>query len=88
MNVPKKLQMQQSVCVLCGDSSIRFAGDCENYNLLTISRKNVNFKISLQTFEICPELHELHPLCETKTSVDKFLDVLKFYSTQQSQTSK
>lgn len=29
MNVPKKLQMQQSVCVLCGDSSIRFAGDSE-----------------------------------------------------------
>lgn len=53
---------------------------------MTISRKNVNFKISFQTFQYCPKLHELHPLCETKINEGKcdslaFLTFWNFHTT-------
>lgn len=51
MNVPKKLQMQQSVCVLCGDSSIRFAGDCEVIICWQFHAKTLISVINLQTFD-------------------------------------
>lgn len=51
MNVPKKLQMQQSVCVLCGDSSIRFAGDCEVIICWQFHAKTLISIINLQTFD-------------------------------------
>lgn len=53
---------------------------------MTISRKNVNFKISFQTFQYCPKLHELHLLCETKTNEGKcdslaFMTFWSFHTT-------